>query len=313
MSSRPRIAFAGTPEFAVPALEALLSIGTNIVQVLTQPDRPAGRGRKLTRSAIKELSATRGLSVHQPVTLRDDSGLKSWSPRPDLLVVVAYGLLLPEWLLQWPQHGAVNIHASLLPRWRGAAPIQRAILEGDRQTGVSIMKMALDLDSGPVYDQRSVEMNGSETAGMLHDRLAQLGAELLLDTLPGILDDSLRPSPQDEHAVTYAAKISKDEAALDWQQDAVTLARRVRGFNPWPICVASLSDGRILKVHEAEPVQESVLSAPGSIIAVGKDGIDVATSDGILRLLQVQPPAARVMPVSAYLNAHSLAGVSFVR
>ncbi len=312
MSSKPCIAFAGTPEFAVPALEALLSSGTNVVHVLTQPDRPAGRGRKLARSAIKELSATRGLSVHQPATLRDDPGLKNWGPRPDLLVVVAYGLLLPEWLLQWPQQGAINIHASLLPRWRGAAPIQRAILSGDRHTGVSIMKMQVDLDTGPVYAQRSVEISSYETAGMLHDRLAQLGAEVLIDTLPEILDGGLRPSPQDEHAVTYAAKISKDEAALDWQQDASSLARRVRGFNPWPICVASLSDGRVLRVHEAESVQGSTRAAPGSIVAAGKDGIDVATRDGILRLLQVQPPAARVMPVSAYLNAHSLAGVFFV-
>ncbi len=313
MSSKPRIAFAGTPEFAVPALEALLSTGASIADVLTQPDRPAGRGRKLAPSAIKKLSEARGLSVRQPATLRDDMDLKSRGPRPDLLVVVAYGLKLPGWLLAWPQHGAINIHASLLPRWRGAAPIQRAILEGDRHTGISIMQMQLEMDTGPIYAQRSVELNSHETAGMLHDRLAQLGAELLLETLPGILGGSLRPSPQDEHAATHAAKVSKDEAALDWDQDAVSLARRVRAFNPWPICVAALSDGRVLRVHEAEPVRGSIGAAPGSIVAVGKDGIDVATSDGVLRLLQIQPPAARVMPASAYLNAHSLAGVSFVR
>ncbi|MEE9570285.1 MAG: methionyl-tRNA formyltransferase [Gammaproteobacteria bacterium] len=313
MSFKPHIAFAGTPEFAVPVLEALSSIGTNIAQVLTQPDRPAGRGRKLAPSAIKKLAERKGLPVHQPATLRDDTGLTTHGPRPDLLVVVAYGLLLPEWLLEWPRQGAINIHASLLPRWRGAAPIQRAILEGDRQTGVSIMKMQLALDTGPIFEQRSVEMSSHETAGMLHDRLALLGAELLIETLPGILDGSLRPSPQDEHAVTYAAKISKDEAALDWQQAAESLARRVRAFNPWPICVAALTDGRVLRIHEAEPVRGSIGAAPGSILAAGKDGIDVATSDGTLRLLQVQPPAARVMPVSAYLNAHSLADVSFVR
>ncbi len=290
-----------------------MSTGADIADVLTQPDRPAGRGRKLAPSAIKKLCETRGLSVHQPATLRDDTDLTSRGPRPDLLVVVAYGLKLPEWLLAWPQQGAINIHASLLPRWRGAAPIQRAILEGDRHTGVSIMRMELELDTGPIYAQRSVEMNSHETAGMLHDRLAQLGAELLLETLPGILGGSLQPSAQDDHAATHAAKVSKDEAALDWQQAAESLARRVRAFNPWPICVAALSDGRVLRVHEAEPVPESTGAAPGSIVAAGKDGIDIATSDGVLRLLQVQPPAARVMPVSAYLNAHSLAGVSFVR
>ena len=312
MSFKPRIVFAGTPEFAVPALEALLSIGADIAQVLTQPDRPAGRGRKLARSAIKKLAETKGLPVRQPATLRDDTSLKKFGSRPDLLVVVAYGLLLPEQLLEWPQHGAINIHASLLPRWRGAAPIQRAILEGDRHTGVSIMKMQLALDAGPIYEQRSVDMNSHETAGMLHDRLALLGAELLIETLPGILDGSRQPTPQDEHAATYAAKISKDEAALDWSQAAESLARRVRAFNPWPICVAALADGRVLRIHEAEPVRGSTRAAPGSILAAGKAGIDVATSDGILRLLQVQPPAARVMPVSAYLNAHSLADVSFV-
>ena len=312
MSLKARIAFAGTPKFAVPALEALLSIGAEIALVLTQPDRPAGRGRKLTPGAIKKVSAARGLSVHQPVTLSDDTGLKSWGPRPDLLVVVAYGLLLPEWLLEWPRHGAVNIHASLLPRWRGAAPIQRAILEGDRETGASIMKMELGLDTGPVYRQRSLQIDHRENAGMLHDRLAQLGAELLLATLPEILDGSLQPVPQAEHTATYAAKISKDEAALDWQQPAELLARQVRAFNPWPICFAALTDGRVLRIHEVEPVRGSTSAAAGSIVAAGKSGIDVATSDGVLRLLKIQPPAAKVMPVSAYLNAHSLQGVSFV-
>lgn len=308
-----RIAFAGTPEFAVPALEALRLNGLDIAQVLTQPDRPAGRGRKLAPSAIKRLSASAGLRVQQPATLSDDRVLESWGPRPDLLVVVAYGLLLPKWLLAWPLHGAVNIHASLLPRWRGAAPIQRAILEGDRRTGVSIMKIEPRLDSGPVYAQRSVEIGADETAGMLHDRLAQLGAELLIETLPGILDGDLRPTAQDDHAATYAAKISKAEAALDWDQAAETLARRVRAFHPWPICVATLSDGRTLRVHEAEAVRVDAEAAPGSILVAGKEGIVVAAGAGALRLLRVQPPAAKAMPASAYLNAHSLADVSFVR
>ena len=307
-----RIAFAGTPEFAVPALEALLSNGLDIAQVLTQPDRPAGRGRKLAAGAIKRFSAAAGLSVQQPETLSDNRVLDSWGARPDLLVVVAYGLLLPDWLLAWPLQGAVNIHASLLPRWRGASPIQRAILEGDSRTGVSIMRIEQRLDSGPVYEQRSVEISAHETAGMLHDRLALSGAELLIDTLPGILDGSLRPTVQDAAAATYAAKISKAEAALDWDHAADALARRVRAFNPWPICFATLSDGRRLRIHEAEAVGAPAEAVPGRILAAGKDGIVVAAGAGALRLLRIQPPAATSMPASAYLNAHSLADVSFV-
>ncbi len=313
MSPNTRIVFAGTPEFAVPALEALLSSGAEIVRVLTQPDRPAGRGRQLARSAIKKVSDKRGVRVEQPATLRDDTILAQWGPPPDLLVVVAYGLLLPAWLLDWPLRGAINIHASLLPRWRGASPIQHAILEGDPETGISIMKMELGLDTGPIYAQRSLEIDSNDTAGMLHDRLAQIGAELLLETLPAILNGNLRATPQEESAATYAGKISKADAALDWRDQAGALARRVRAFNPWPVCVAALSDGRNLRIHGAQALSRSTSAAPGTITAIGKQGIDVATGDGVLRLLEVQPPAAKVMPVSAYLNAHSLTDTSFVQ
>jgi methionyl-tRNA formyltransferase len=245
--------------------------------------------------------------------LRDDTILAQWGPPPDLLVVVAYGLLLPAWLLDWPLRGAINIHASLLPRWRGASPIQHAILEGDPETGISIMKMELGLDTGPIYAQRSLEIDSNDTAGMLHDRLAQIGAELLLETLPAILNGNLRATPQEESAATYAGKISKADAALDWRDQAGALARRVRAFNPWPVCVAALSDGRNLRIHGAQALSRSTSAAPGTITAIGKQGIDVATGDGVLRLLEVQPPAAKVMPVSAYLNAHSLTDTSFVQ
>jgi methionyl-tRNA formyltransferase len=280
--------------------------------VLTQPDRPAGRGRRVTQSAVKVFSEANDLIVQQPLRLDDESCLAHWGARPELLVVVAYGLLLPEWLLAWPLCGAVNIHASLLPRWRGAAPIQRAILEGDLQTGISIMRMERGLDAGPVFRQGKIDIDSSDTAGSLHDRLAPLGAELLSDSLEGILDGSLLPVPQDESLVTYARKVSKAEAGLDWQQPAASLARRVRAFNPWPICTARLVDGRLFRVHEASVVQTSSKDFPGTIVSAGKEGIDVVTGDGHLRLLRIQPPAGKIMLASAYLNAHSLAGQSFV-
>ncbi len=263
-------------------------------------------------SAVKCASVANALSVEQPVRLDDETSLGRWGLRPDVLVVAAYGLLLPEWLLAWPVHGAVNIHASLLPRWRGAAPIQHAILEGDHETGVSIMKMELGLDAGPVYSRSSIEIDSHDTAGLLHDRLASLGSELLCDSLPGILDGSLRPVPQDQDLITCAPKVSKADARLDWLQPAVSLARRVRAFNPWPICTAQVDDGRRLRIHAAVELPAASQELPGEIVSMGRDGIDVATGNGYLRLLQIQPPGATVMPAAAYLNAHSLAGQSFV-
>jgi len=310
--SKPRIAFAGTPEFAVPALEALLDRGGEISRVLTQPDRPAGRGRQITESAIKRVSVANALSVEQPTRLNDKTCLGRWGKRPDVLVVAAYGLLLPEWLLAWPVHGAVNIHASLLPRWRGAAPIQYAILEGDHETGVSIMKVEPGLDAGAVYSQSSIEIGWHDTSGLLHDRLASLGAELLCDSLAGILDGRLRPVPQDLSLVTYAPKVSKSDAPLDWLQPALSLARRVRAFNPWPICTAQVGDGRKLRIHDAVELPATSPAFPGEIVSMGRDGIDVGTGDGYLRLIQIQPMGGIVMPAAAYLNAHSLTGQSFV-
>jgi methionyl-tRNA formyltransferase len=228
------------------------------------------------------------------------------------MVVAAYGLLLPQWLLDWPTCAAVNIHASLLPRWRGAAPIQRAILDGDAETGISIMKVELGLDAGPVYSQSRLEIGHAETAGQLHDRLSSLGAKLLQESLPGILDGSLQPREQDENLVTYAPKITKADAQLDWTLSSAALARRVRAFNPWPICTAELDDGSRLRIHEAVEIPASSQESPGKIVSTGKDGIDVAAGHGQLRLLQIQSPGARIMSAGAYLNAHSLAGQSFV-
>jgi methionyl-tRNA formyltransferase len=311
VSISARIAFAGTPEFAVPSLRALVA-ASSVPLVLTQPDRPAGRGRRLTASPIRALAATLGLRVEQPATLRDPALLAGWGPPPDLMVVIAYGLLLPRPLLQWPRYGCINLHASLLPRWRGAAPIQRAVLAGDAQTGISVMQMDEGLDTGPVHLMRAIPIRAHETAGELHDRLAELAAEALCAALPAILAGTSAPVPQRAESASSAPKIAKTEGVLDWHTSAVALERRVRAFNPWPVAEATLHDGRRLRVYEAEALPAAASGPPGKIVAAGRAGIDVATGDGVLRLRSIQPPSARVMTAEAYLAAHSVEGAAIV-
>jgi methionyl-tRNA formyltransferase len=308
-----RIAFAGTPAFAAPALEALVAARAQVPLVLTQPDRPAGRGRRLTASPVKELALQLGLALAQPATLRPPTELPR-GERPDLMVVVAYGLLLPRAWLDWPKYGCINLHASLLPRWRGAAPIQRAVLAGDTQTGISVMQMEEGLDTGAVHLQRTTPIGAHETAGALHDRLAVLAAQALIEALPGVLAGTSRPQPQQHALATHAPKIAKDEARLDWREPAVQLERQVRAFDPWPVAEAHLSDGRRLRVFEAValPGADARAAPAGAVVAAGRGGIDVATGDGVLRLRRIQPPSGRVMDAEAYLAAHSLAGAAFV-
>ena len=308
-----RIAFAGTPAFAVPSLRAIAATGATVPLVLTQPDRPAGRGRRVTASPVKELAVELDLPLAQPVTLREATLVPSLPERPDLMVVIAYGLLLPRALLEWPRLGCVNLHASLLPRWRGAAPIQRAVLAGDAVTGISVMQMDAGLDTGPVHLERSTPIGAEETAGELHERLAVLAAEALLAALPSILAGTSVAVPQQSTLATVAPKIAKTEALLDWREPAPLLERRVRAFNPWPIAEAKLSDGRRLRVFEAVAVAAaSVAAPPGTIVAAGRAGIDVAAGEGVLRLRRIQPPSGRTMDVEAYLAAHALTGVAFV-
>jgi methionyl-tRNA formyltransferase len=311
MSAPARIAYAGTPEFAVPALRAIAASGAEIPVVLTQPDRPAGRGRRLTPSPVKAAAQTLGVEVAQPVSLRGADVLEGLGRPPDLLVVAAYGLLLPKHVLEWPRLGCVNLHASLLPRWRGAAPIQHAILAGDSVTGISLMQMDAGLDTGPVLATRSLPIRPHVTAGELHDELAELGAALLADALPDLLAGRLVATPQAEELATVAPKLAKSDGALDWRLGSIELERRVRAFNPWPVAEASLDDGRRLRIWEAVAVP-AARAAPGAILAAGRAGIDVATADGALRLLKIQPPSSRVMDAAAYLSAHSLEGAAFV-
>jgi methionyl-tRNA formyltransferase len=307
-----RIAFAGTPEFAIPSLRAIAATGAAVPLVLTQPDRPAGRGRRLTASPVKRLALDLGLTVAQPDTLRVPAQLPAFDARPDLMVVIAYGLLLPRVLLDWPRLGCINLHASLLPRWRGAAPIQRAVLAGDATTGISVMQMDEGLDTGPVHLVRSTAIGSHETAGELHDRLAVLAADALLAALPGVLAGRSAAVPQRAELATLAPKIAKTEALLDWRAPAEELARRVRAFNPWPVAEARLSDGRRLRIFDAVALDAAPRRPVGAIVAAGKAGIDVVTGAGVLRLRKIQPPSARVMEVEAYLAAHSLAGAVFV-
>ncbi len=306
MSEKPRILFAGTPEFAAIPLGALLERGYPVVAVLTQPDRPAGRGRRLTPSPVKRLARAHRLPVLQPRTLRDDAVLASlgaWDA--DLMVVAAYGLLLPPPVLALPRLGCINIHASLLPRWRGAAPIQRAILAGDEETGITIMQMDEGLDTGPILHAVSCPIEPGDTAATLHDRLAALGARALLEALEFMMQDRLVPRPQDERHACFAPKISKAEACLDWTLPAVDLERRVRAFDPWPVAYTTLA-GRPLRIWRARVVGPIPPAPPGTVVTADRAGLTVATGEGGLCLLEVQPAGGRRMAVADYLNARRI-------
>lgn len=298
-----RLVFAGTPEFAVPCLRVAAERG-EVVGVYTQPDRPAGRGRQLTPSPVKVEALAHGLPVFQPENFRDETARAALRAlQPDLMIVVAYGLILPQAVLDIPRHGCWNVHASLLPRWRGAAPIQRAIEAGDEQTGVCLMQMEKGLDTGPVLLSLATPITGTDTGGSLHDRLAALGAEVLGDGLK-LLRAGMKPVAQVQAAegVTYAHKLDKAEARLDWSQPASLLARKVRAFHPWPIAEAAVA-GERLRIHAAQALPGATGRLPGEILAASRDGIDIACGEGALRLLQVQREGGRPQSASDYLNA----------
>ncbi|HEV8333987.1 MAG TPA: methionyl-tRNA formyltransferase [Steroidobacteraceae bacterium] len=302
------IVFAGTPQFAVPALEALLRSSHRIVAVYTQPDRPAGRGQQVAASAVKQCAMRHGVPVEQPATLKDPAAverLQQWSA--DLMIVAAYGLLLPQSVLDAPRLGCTNIHASLLPRWRGAAPIQRAIQFGDAESGVTIMQMEAGLDTGPMLLARPTPLAPRETAATLHDRLAALGAQALLDALDAIVLGRAMPQAQPAAGVTYAAKIRKEEAAIDWLRPAMEIDRQIRAFNPWPIAQTQWS-GQQLRVWDAEPIESPAAPSPGQVLATSAAGIDVGTGRGVLRLTRVQAAGRKAMSAAEFLNAHRLDG-----
>ena len=301
---RPRIAFAGTPEFAARALDALATFDCDIPLVLTQPDRPAGRGMKLMPSPVKQRALAHGLTVAQPDTLKTpELRAPLVEAAPDLLVVVAYGLLLPRAVLDIPRLGCINIHASLLPRWRGAAPIHRAIEAGDARTGITLMQMDEGLDTGPMLAERTVDIAADDTTATLHDRLAVTGAQLLIDTLPALLAGRITAVPQPADGACYAAKIGKAEAALDFRRPAVELDRAIRAFNPFPGALMTV-DGTPIKLWRARV--EPANGEPGRILAVGDDGVVIACGEGALRVTELQKPGGKRLPAADFLHGHPL-------
>lgn len=306
----PRLVFAGSSDFAVPALEALAGADWEICAVLTQPDRPAGRRRQPLPTPVRSCAREQGLPVHTPTTLRDPTAVAALAElRPDMVVVVDYGLILPSSVLELPPAGCINGHASLLPRWRGAAPIQQAILAGDPLTGISIMHMDKGLDTGPVYKMQSTEIGPMETGGELRERLAQMCADLLVETLPAILAGRLEPRPQDDTRATYAGKLEPAAAEMDWRGHATSLARQVRAFAPRPGAWTTWGNERI-KLHRAVALAEHE-GAPGQVWRTGPAGIDVAAGAGSVRVLELQPPGGRVMSARDFLNGRAVLGERF--
>jgi len=300
--STPRIVFAGTPEFALASLTALVDAGHSVVAVYTQPDRPAGRGRRVTASPVKRFAEERGIVVLQPETFRDKAAVAGFAAlQPDVLIVAAYGLILPQDVLDIPTHGCLNVHASVLPRWRGAAPIQAAILSADETTGVSLMRMTAGLDCGPVFSEEVIAIGKDESAGELHDRLAVLGGELLVRDLPGILRGDISATPQNESLVTCAAKIQKRDAELDWTFSADELQRRIRAYNPVPGAFFFTGDDVRVKVWRASVVAH-VSAAPGSFVQYDASGIVIACGHDGLRLESLQLPGKRRAPAHEFIT-----------
>jgi methionyl-tRNA formyltransferase len=317
-----RLGFAGTPEFAVPAL-ATLADAYRICGVFTQPDRPAGRGQSLHASPVKTLAAERGLTVHQPASFKSAEALEVLRGlKLDVLVVVAYGLILPPAALQCPTLGCINIHASLLPRWRGAAPIQRALLAGDSKTGVTIMRMEAALDTGPMLASREIPIGVRDTAKTLHDRLAGLGAELIRSVLDELSNDSVHEVPQPPDGATYAQKVDKAEALIDWRLDAEQVSRQVRAFIPWPVAETRFNGAQLriwdaevcdAEVRNAEVSDASAAPAPGTVLAAAHDGIDVACGRGVLRILRLQLAGRKPLSAHEFLTGQRLDGARFAQ
>jgi methionyl-tRNA formyltransferase len=305
-----RIVYAGTPEFAVPALSAVLADPQHhIVAAYTQPDRPAGRGRQLAASPVKQRALAAGVAVEQPLNFRDDAAVEQLrSYQPDVMVVAAYGLILPQRVLDIPTHGCINIHASLLPRWRGAAPIQRAILAGDTHTGITIMRMEAGLDTGPMLLSECIAIGAHDNAALIHDQLATLGAQLIVTTLTDLPAQLAHAMPQPTEGVTYAKKLSKDEALIDWSQPAAQIDRQVRAFNPWPVAETRLH-GQQLRIWQAEVIARLHQYTSGTVLEVDARGIHVACGQDVLCLKQVQQAGRKTLSATEFTRAHDLAGM----
>ncbi|KTL60000.1 MULTISPECIES: methionyl-tRNA formyltransferase [Photorhabdus] len=303
MSDSLRIVFAGTPDFAARHLEALLMSQHEVVGVLTRPDKPAGRGKKLTPSPVKVLAEERNITVFQPATLRSEEN-QQWvlKQQPDVLIVVAYGLILPKVVLNIPELGCLNVHGSLLPRWRGAAPIQRSLWAGDTETGVTIMQMDIGLDTGDMLYKARCPITPEDTSASLYEKLANIGPDALLKTLSLITSGKSQPKTQNENLVTYAEKLSKEEARINWELSATHLERCIRAFNPWPMSFFEM-EGQPIKVWKAEAIEEQTSVEPGTVLKADKEGIYIATADGILNITQLQPAGKKAMSAANLLNS----------
>ena len=301
------VVFMGTPDFAVGSLQALLEAGQYHIQaVVTQPDRPKGRGQKVVETPVKTFALQHGLPVFQPLKIREPEfvqKLKEW--RPDFIVVAAFGQFLPREILEIPVYGCINVHGSLLPKYRGAAPIQYALINGEKETGVTIMRMEKGMDTGAMYSKVTVPIDEEMNFARLHDELKEKGAKLLTDTLPGIAD-GLQPEEQNEREATYATLITKEMAKIDWTSDARQVHDRVRGFDPVPGAFTYLPDGKLLKIWETRVTGNSSEAAPGTVVSVGKREFFVACGEGVLRILTVQPESKKRMPAAVFLNGHGV-------
>ncbi|AHE66168.1 methionyl-tRNA formyltransferase [Legionella oakridgensis] len=298
-----KIVFAGTPEFALPCLDALAASEHQLEAVYTQPDRPAGRGRQMQASAVKQWAETQHVPVYQPLNFKTPQAIDELAMlAPDILVVIAYGLILPQAVLNIPPLGCINVHASLLPRWRGASPIQHALLHGDTQTGVTIMQMDVGMDTGDMLAKATYTIQPEETAGSLHDHLAKLAVAPLMKSLENIALGKSIPQSQDHAAATYAPKINKEDANIHWQRSAIEIERQIRAFNPWPIAYTQAED-ITLRIHQARALHESCEETPGTILSLDKKGIKVATGKQVLLVERIQFPGGKAMTIADWLNA----------
>ena len=308
MTQPLRIIFAGTPDFSVAPLKTLVDSKHDVIAVYTQPDRPAGRGRKLTASPVKQTALEHELPVFQPESLKTpEAQAEIEALQADVMIVVAYGLILPKAVLEMPKYGCLNIHASLLPRWRGAAPIQRAIQMGDAETGVTIMQMDIGLDTGDMLTRLKTPITPEDTAQTLHDRLSSLGCDAMMTTLTLLQSEQLVPVKQDEANVTYAEKLNKAEAEIDWQASAETLACQIQAFNPWPVAFTQYQ-GQPLRIWQANVGDITTKKPPGLVISVTKAGMEIATGEGSLLIKQVQPSGKKAMPAYDFAQARQLTG-----
>ena len=312
MSNGLRVIYAGTPDFAVPALAALIESEHEVVAVYTQPDRPAGRGRKVQLSPVKQVALDANIPVEQPVNFREEQDRQTLADyNADVMVVAAYGLILPQVVLDTPKFGCLNIHGSLLPRWRGAAPIHRAIQTGDKETGVTIMQMAAGLDTGDMLLKTHYPIGAEDTGATVHDALAADGASALITVLEQVAAGTLRPEVQDESLTCYASKLSKAEAEIDWQQSAIEIDRCIRAFNPWPVAYTQ-KNGQAMRLLMSSVVEgKSVSAEAGTVLEENKEGIQIACGEGVISISRLQLPGKKAMSVSEFLNGRSLAGEKF--